>query len=75
MKEKAGLILKMIVAAILSFILCYSQVLYSFDKTAADKIYQTPSTTDNRIKIVTIDERTIQAYGNVSEWSREIPAQ
>ena len=75
MKEKAGLILKMIVAAILSFILCYSQVLYSFDKTADDKIYQTPSTTDNRIKIVTIDERTIQAYGNVSEWSREIPAQ
>lgn len=75
MKEKAGLILKMIVAAILSFILCYSQVLYSFDKIAADKIYQTPSTTDNRIKIVTIDERTIQAYGNVSEWSREISAQ
>ena len=75
MKEKTSLILKMIVAAILSFILCYSQVLYSFDKIAADKIYQTPSTTDNRIKIVTIDERTIQAYGNVSEWSREIPAQ
>lgn len=74
-KEKTSLILKMIVAAILSFILCYSQVLYSFDKIAADKIYQTPSTTDNRIKIVTIDERTIQAYGNVSEWSREIPAQ
>lgn len=75
MKEKAGLILKMVAAAILSFILCYSQVLYSFDKIAADKIYQTPSATDNRIKIITIDERTIQAYGNVSEWSREIPAQ
>lgn len=75
MKEKSVFILKTAVVAVLSFILCYSQVLYSFDKIAADKIYQTPSATDNRIKIITIDERTIQEYGNVSEWSREIPAQ
>lgn len=75
MKEKTISILKVVVVVVLSFILCYSQVLYSFDKIVADKIYQTPSVTDNRIKIITIDERTIQKYGNVSEWSRDIPAQ
>jgi len=75
MKEKIGGIVKVVVVAVLSFFLCYSQILYSFDKIAADKIYQTPSVTDNKIKIITIDERTIQKYGNVSEWSRDIPAQ
>lgn len=75
MKEKTVFILKTAVVAVLSFILCYSQVLYSFDKMVADKFYQTPSATDNRIKIIAIDERTIQEYGNVSEWRREIPAQ
>ena len=75
MKEKNISILKISVAAVLSFVLCYSQVLYSFDKIVADKLYQVPSTTDNRIKIIAIDERTLQEYGNVSEWSREIPAQ
>ena len=74
MKEKTVSILKISVAAVLSFVLCYSQVLYSFDKIAADKLYQVPSTTNNRIKMIAIDERTIQEYGNVSEWSREIPA-
>ncbi len=74
MKEKAKSILKISAAAVLSFVLCYSQILYSFDKIAADKLYQVPSATDNRIKIITIDERTIQEYGNVSEWDREIPA-
>ena len=75
MKEKNISILKISVAAVLSFVLCYSQVLYSFDKIVADKLYQVPSTTDTRIKIIAIDERTLQEYGNVSEWSREIPAQ
>lgn len=75
MKEKTVFILKTAVVAVVSFILCYSQVLYSFDKMVADKFFQTPSATDNRIKIIAIDERTIQEYGNVSEWRRDIPAQ
>ena len=74
MKEKIATGIKLIVVAVVSFFLCSSQLLYSFDKMITDRIYQTPTVTDSRIKIVAIDERTIQKYGDISEWSREIPA-
>lgn len=73
-KEKIRFGVRVLAAVVLTFLLCSSQVLYSFDKMFADRLYQTPSVTDNRIKIIGIDERTIQEYGNITEWSREIPA-
>lgn len=61
--------------AVLTFVLCYSQILYSVDKFFADALYQTETTTDMRIKIIAIDERTIQEYGDIKTWTRDIPAQ
>lgn len=66
--------IKVIIVSFVAFIVCYSQIFYSFDKIIADRIYQVPSVTNKSIKIIAIDERTMQIYGNVSEWSREIPA-
>ena len=71
-KVKIGI--KAVIVAFAAFIVCYSQIFYSFDKIITDRIYQVPSVTNNNIKIIAIDERTMQNLGNVSEWSREIPA-
>jgi adenylate cyclase len=59
---------------LLSFLLALSQALYSFDRLFSDPLYQSGSIASNRTKIIAIDEKTIQAYGDVSGWSREIPA-
>ena len=75
MKEKMIKGIRLLVVVVLTFMLCYSQCLYSFDKMITDRIYQAPSVTSSAIKIVAIDERTIQTYGDISTWSREIPAQ
>lgn len=74
MKEKIIKGIRLLVVVVLTFLLCYSQCLYSFDKMITDPIYQAPSVTNSVIKIVAIDERTIQTYGDISTWSREIPA-
>ncbi len=75
MKEKITKGIRLLIVAVLTFALCYSQCLYSFDKMLTDRIYQAPSVTSSVIKIIAIDERTIQEYGDISTWSREIPAQ
>jgi len=64
----------MIVVAVLAFVISYKQLLYSADKMIADPLYQTVSTTNKNIKIITIDEKTLAAYGDIKTWNREIPA-
>ncbi len=61
--------------AILAFAVCLMQVFYSVDKLVSDPLYYTPSASDHTIKIVAIDEKTIQKYGDVKTWDREIWAQ
>ena len=56
------------------FLLSFFQPLYSLDKLISDPLYQSPCTPDKRISIIAIDEDTIAKYGEVSSWSREIPA-
>lgn len=75
MKEKMQKGIRLLAVVALTFLLCCSQCLYSFDKMVTDPIYQAPSVTNSAIKVIAIDERTIQTYGDISTWSREIPAQ
>lgn len=63
------------VILILSFCASYFQLFYTPDRFLMDKLYLTPSGTDNRIRIVTIDEKTLDAYGSFSTWSREKSAE
>ena len=72
-------IVKKVITAALIFALVFAvtflQALYRFDRIFSDPLYQTGSDPSNRIKIIAIDEKTIEKYGNVSEWSRDIHAQ
>ena len=72
--QKGKSFLVALLIAIIVFVLTYSQALYSWDKLLADPIYQQPSTPDNTIRLITIDERTIAEYGEFFDWSRDIPA-
>lgn len=73
-KPLAQRLLGAILILLLSFLLVLSQSLYSFDRLFSDPLYQSGSIPGTKIKIIAIDEKTIQAYGDVSTWSREIPA-
>lgn len=63
-----------VIAALLTFVLSVSGILYSFDKIIADGWYQKPTPTNPQIKIIAIDEKTLQAYGDMKTWNRSIPA-
>ena len=62
-----------VIAFFLTFILLYTNVLYTWDKILSDAVCQTGDTPDQRIFIVAIDDKTLQEYGQVNQWSREIP--
>lgn len=57
-----------------AFIISFSQVLYDLDRIFSDPLYQNGSASDSKIKIIAIDEKTIQKYGDISTWTRELPA-
>lgn len=59
---------------VLTFVLCFFQLLYTFDKVLADRIFQAPSSTDSSIKIVKIDEKSLEKIGQYMTWNRDIPA-
>lgn len=72
---KTNRIVGMVITLFAAFILCYSEVLYSVDKIFADPFYQTQTATDGNIKIIAIDEKTIDKYGDISTWERDKYAQ
>ena len=76
MKKREKLKRLLIASAIFvcTFLLAFSEVLYSVDHIFSDPLYFSSTAPDNDIKIIAIDERTVAAYGDVADWSREIPA-
>ena len=72
MKRKRSRLMGSAFLAILVFAVCCTQVLYSADKFLSDSLYYTSSVPDSRIKIVAIDEETIQKYGDIRTWDRKI---
>lgn len=69
---------KIIVAAaicVVAFLISFSQILDPVDRIFSDPLLQGGEKADSRIKIIAIDEKTIQKYGNVSDWPRDRYAQ
>lgn len=63
------------VLAILAFVLSYTQALYTADKLVSDALIQTPTASSRAIKIIAIDEKTLQHYGDLKTWKRDIWAE
>lgn len=63
-----------IIGSIITFFLIFSGVLRSADKAAEDVLYHHPSSTDTQIKIIKIDDRTMNQLGDYSTWNRDVYA-
>lgn len=70
LKERIYLLAQLLVIGVLFFILTYQDVLYSLDNLYKDHFYQIPRAMDNQIKIIAIDEKTLQDLGPFGTWSR-----
>ena len=72
-KQKLVTIALIAAVTVLAFVVSvYPKILFSLDKMVADPLYQTPSVTNKNIKLITIDEKTIAAYGDMKTWDRGI---
>ena len=63
-----------LVAGLLVFILTATNVFSSLDYMARDRLYQVPRGIENDIKIIGIDTKTLEEYGPIQTWSRDIYA-
>ena len=75
-KKKSAMvyILGFVIAFAVTFLVGFSDILYSFDSLLRDKLYQQPRGINNKIKIVAIDDRTLQELGPLNTWDRTIYA-
>jgi len=71
-KKKSNLliILETLLVGVLTCILIFSNSLNPLDLMARDKLYQIPRGIDSKIKIIGIDEKTMNELGPIQTWSR-----
>lgn len=63
-----------VVCAALAFAVAYTGAFKSIDKAAEDRLYHHASNIDSRIKIIKIDDRTMNQMGDFSTWDRGVYA-
>lgn len=74
-KQAVRTILSTLAVMAISFAVSYSQALYVWDRIVTDPLYQRGTQApDHTIRILAIDEKTLAAYGEYADWSRDIPA-
>ena len=75
MKKKLKDFLLPLIPALVMFILVMAEPFYNADAFVCDMAYLNLSGASNDIVVIGIDEETLGAYGNFSNWSREKSAQ
>ncbi len=55
-----------------TFLLLYTQFLYSWDKALTDRLFQRGSVPDPHIFIIAVDEDTLDALGAMGGWGRDV---
>ena len=74
MKEKKLAVLETVIVGLLVFILTITNAFSPLDYIARDYLYQMPRGINSTIKIIGIDEKTINKYGQIQTWSRSMYA-
>lgn len=69
-KNKKNLIASCIIA-VLAFLAVYFQWFSSLNLSLQDSVYQRENVADPSIKIIAIDEKTLEALGQFENWTRE----
>ncbi len=75
MKKNIKDVLESLVVMLLVIFLSVTNLFSSLDYMLKDALYQIPRGVDNDIKIIAIDERTIEELGQINTWSRDYYAQ
>lgn len=73
-KDKLRKIGILFLIMIVTYIFGTSGILYSLEQAVADRWYQKASASNPAIKIIAIDEKTLDAYGDMKTWNRGIYA-
>ncbi|MCR5208799.1 MAG: adenylate/guanylate cyclase domain-containing protein [Lachnospiraceae bacterium] len=68
-------VLCMILVAGIVFFLTVTNAFTRLDHMAGDALYQTPRGVSGQIKIIGIDEKTLEKYGPINTWSRSVYAE
>lgn len=63
-----------ILCCLLAFFTAYFNVFGTLDKAAEDILYHRPEKTESKIKIIKIDDYTMNQMGDFSTWSRDVYA-
>lgn len=63
-----------LVIVMVTFVVCFFNIISSFEKLLTDRLYQKPRGINNKIKIVAIDMRTLREIGAMGTWSRQVYA-
>lgn len=63
-----------ILCGLLAFVVTYTGVIEVVDKAARDRLYHHAGNIDSRIKIIKIDDRTMNQMGDFSTWDRGVYA-
>ena len=64
-----------IVCGVLAFVATYTGVFATVDKAAEDRFYHYAGNVDSTIKIIKIDDRTMNRLGDLSSWDRDVYAE
>lgn len=67
-------IIESLIVAVLVFVLTITNLFSALDYIAKDACYQIPKGITSQIKIIAIDERTLEEMGPMHTWSRQVYA-
>lgn len=71
MKKYVRDIIESLIVMVLVFVLTVTNLFSSLDYMLKDAVYQIPRGVSSQIKIIAIDERTLEELGPINTWSRE----
>ena len=71
MKKTVRYIIEALMVFGITFILTVTNLFFGLDYMLKDLMYQRPRGVDNDIKIIAIDERTLEELGPINTWSRQ----
>lgn len=75
LNEMLKRVLSSLAAAVLTFLLLFTNVFYTWDKILLDSLCQTGTVPDGRIFILAIDDKSLQEYGPMGQWGRDISSE
>ena len=74
MHNRVKKIITCVISMVIAFVLTFTGAFGTVDKTAEDVLYHHAGSVDTQIKIIKIDDRTMNQLGDFSSWNRDIYA-